>query len=65
VLDFQIVLQAESPEEAELFASDIDLDKWSEIGREWEVLDVSKNYFLRKIKIEQEELPNKNSNGKQ
>ena len=52
VLDFQIVLQAESPEEAELFASDIDLDKWSEIGRDWEVLDVSKNYFL--IKIEQE-----------
>jgi len=65
VLDFQIVLQAESPEEAELFASDIDLDKWSEIGREWEVLDVSKNYFLRKIKIEQEELPDKNSNSKQ
>jgi len=65
VLDFQIVLQAESPEEAELFASDIDLDKWSEIGRDWEVLDVSKNYFLRKIKIEQEELPDKNSNSKQ
>ena len=54
VLDFQIVLQAESPEEAEIFASDIDLDKWSEIGRDWEVLDVSKNYFLRKVKIEQE-----------
>ena len=54
VLDFQIVLQAESPEEAELFASDIDLDKWSEIGRDWEVLDVTKNYFLRKVKIEQE-----------
>ena len=54
VLDFQIVLQAESPEEAELFASDIDLNKWSEIGRDWEVLDVSKNYFLRKVKIEQE-----------
>ena len=54
VLDFQIVLQAESPEEAELFASDIDLEKWSEIGRDWEVLDVSKNYFLRKVKIEEE-----------
>ena len=54
VLDFQSVLQAETPEEAEIFASDIDLDKWSEIGRDWEVLDVSKNYFLRKVKIEQE-----------
>ena len=57
-LDFQIVLQAESPEEAEAFATDIDLDKWAEIGRDWEVLDVSKNYFLRKVKIEQEESPN-------
>lgn len=60
VLDFQIVLQAESPEEAELFASDIDLDKWSEIGRDWEVLDVSKNYFLRKVRIEQEVSTNNN-----
>ena len=60
ILDFQIVLQAESAEEAESFASDIDLDKWSEIGRDWEVLDVSKNYFLRKVKIEQEVTPSNN-----
>jgi hypothetical protein len=51
-LDFQIVLQAESAEEAESFATDIDLDRWAEIGRDWEVLDVSKNYFLSKVKIE-------------
>ena len=57
-VDFQIVLQAESAEEAEAFASDIDLDKWAEIERDWEVLDVSKNYFLRKVKIEQEESTN-------
>lgn len=60
ILDFQIVLQAESAEEAESFASDIDLDKWAEIGRDWEVLDVSKNYFLRKVKIEQEVTPSNN-----
>ena len=60
ILDFQIVLQAESAEEAESFATDIDLDKWSEIGRDWEVLDVSKNYFLRKVKIEQEVTPSNN-----
>jgi hypothetical protein len=57
-LDFQIVLQAESAEEAEAFASDIDLDKWGEIGRDWEILDVSKNYFLRTVKIQQEVSPN-------
>ena len=60
ILDFQIVLQAESPEEAESFATDIDLDKWREIGRDWEVIDVSKNYFLRKVKIEQEVTPSNN-----
>ena len=60
ILDFQIVLQAESPEEAESFATDIDLDKWSEIGRDWEVIEVSKNYFLRKVKIEQEVTPSNN-----
>ena len=60
ILDFQIVLKAESAEEAESFATDIDLDKWSEIGRDWEVIDVSKNYFLRKVKIEQEVTPSNN-----
>lgn len=53
-LDFQIVLQAENADEAENFATDIDLDKWTEVGRDWEVLDVSKNYFLRRVKIEQD-----------
>ena len=53
-LDFQIVLQAENADEAENFATDIDLDKWAEVGRDWEVLDVSKNYFLKRVKIEQD-----------
>ena len=52
---YQIVVEATSPEEAEYFAKDIDLDKWSESGSDWEVLDVSKNYFLRRIKVEQPE----------
>ncbi len=53
-LDFQIILQAENADEAESFATDIDLDKWAEVGRDWEVLDVSKNYFLKRVKIEQD-----------
>ena len=53
-LDFQIILQAENADEAESFATDIDLDKWTEVGRDWEVLDVSKNYFLKRVKIEQD-----------
>jgi hypothetical protein len=53
-LDFQIILQAENADEAESFATDIDLDKWAEVGRDWEILDVSKNYFLKRVKIEQD-----------
>ena len=54
-VDYQIVVQAKHPDEAAYFASDIDLDKWSELGSDWEILDVSKNYFLRRIKVEQPE----------
>ena len=53
--DYQIIVQAEDFEEAAYFASDIDLDKWIESGSDWEVIDVSKNYFLKRVKVEQSE----------
>ena len=40
--------------ETAYFATDIDLDKWIESGSDWEVLDVSKNYFLKRVKIVQD-----------
>ena len=49
---YQLVVQATSPEEAEAFADDIDLDKWAYIEGEYQVVDVSKDYFLRKVKGE-------------
>ena len=49
---YQIVVQATSPEEAEVFADDIDLEKWAYIESEYQVVDVSKDYFLRKVKEE-------------
>ena len=54
IIDFQIIIQAQNNEEAGYFATDIHLDKWSEVGREWEILDVSRDYFLKSVKsIEQ------------
>jgi hypothetical protein len=53
--DYQIIVQAKDSEEAAYFATDIDLDKWTESGSDWEVLDVSKNYFLKRVKVEQSE----------
>ena len=50
---YQIVVDATSPEEAEYFANDIDLDKWKFIDGEYEIVDVSKDYFLKKVKEDQ------------
>ena len=46
----QLVIEATSAEEAEYFAKDIDLDKWQFIDGEYEIIDVSKDFFLKKIK---------------
>ena len=49
---YQIVVEATSPEEAEYFAKDIDLDKWQHIETDYEIVDVSKDYFLKRIRDE-------------
>ena len=49
---YQIVVEATSPEEAEYFAKHIDLDKWNHIETDYEIVDVSKDYFLKKVKDE-------------
>ena len=46
---YQIVVEATSPEEAEYFAKDIDLDKWQHIETDYEIVDVSKDFFLKKV----------------
>ena len=52
---YQIVVEATSPEEAEYFAKDIDLDKWQHIETDYEIVDVSKDFFLKRVKTEQSE----------
>ena len=47
---YQIVIEAQSPEEAEYFAADIDMEKWTYIEGDYEVIDVSKDYFLKRLK---------------
>ena len=50
---YQIVIEAVSPEEAEYFAKDIDLDKWQYIEGDLEVVDISKDFFLKRVRDEQ------------
>lgn len=46
---YQIVVEATSPEEAKYFATDIDLDKWHHVETDYEIVDVSKDFFLKKV----------------
>ena len=50
----QIVVQARSVEEAEAFSDAIDFDKWSVLSTEYETVDVSKDFFESKNKVEQD-----------
>jgi len=50
----QIVVQARSSEEAEIFADEIDFEKWSIVSAQWETVDVSKDFFERKLKVVQD-----------
>ena len=50
----QIVVQARSVEEAETFSDAIDFDKWSLVSSEYVTVDVAKDFFERKLKVEQD-----------
>jgi hypothetical protein len=50
----QIVVQARSVEEAEAFSDAIDFNKWSLVSSEYVTVDVAKDYFLRKVKVDQD-----------
>ena len=50
----QIVVQARSSEEAEASADAIDFDKWSVVSSEYVTVDVAKDFFERKLKVEQD-----------
>lgn len=51
-VDYELIVQALNADEARYFATDIDLDKWSEIDSDWQVTEVARNYFLKVIKSE-------------
>jgi hypothetical protein len=50
----QIVVQARDAQEAEAFSDAIDFDKWQVLSTEYETVDVAKDYFERKQKVEQD-----------
>jgi len=51
-VDYELIVQALNSDEARYFAIDIDLDKWHEIGSDWQITNVARSYFLKVIKSE-------------
>ncbi len=50
----QIVVQARDAQEAEAFSDAINFDKWQVLSTEYETVDVAKDYFELKQKVEQD-----------
>ena len=50
----QIVVQARDAQEAEAFSDAIDFEKWQVVSSEYQTVDIAKDYFVRKQKIEQD-----------
>jgi hypothetical protein len=50
----QIVVQGRDEDEARDFANAIDFEKWSYVEGEYEILDIDKDFFERKLKVEQD-----------
>jgi len=55
--NLQIVVQARSSDEAEANAEAIDFEKWSVSSNEYEIVDVAKDFFLRRVKVDQDTEP--------
>ena len=49
-MDYEIIIQALDPREAEYLSADIDLDSWKMTDSDWEVTGVTKTYFMKLIK---------------
>ena len=50
----QIVVQGRDEDEARDFANAIDFEKWSYVEGQYEIVDIDKDFFERKLKVEQD-----------
>ena len=49
-IDYELIVQALNADEARYFAGDIDLDKWREVDSDWEITEVTRSFYLKMIK---------------
>jgi predicted HNH restriction endonuclease len=50
--ELQIIVQGKNAQEAQYSAEAIDFEKWTEMDFDWKIVDVSRDYFLQRVKVE-------------
>jgi hypothetical protein len=50
--ELQIIVQGKDAQAAQYSAEAIDFDKWTEMDFDWKIVDVSRDYFLQRVKVE-------------
>lgn len=50
--ELQIIVQGKDNQAAQNSAEAIDFVKWTDMNFDWKIVDVSREYFLHKLKIE-------------
>ena len=62
-IDYELIVQALNAEEARYFAGDIDLDRWREVDSDWEITEVTRSFYLKMIKGQEQDLSTSVSSG--
>jgi predicted HNH restriction endonuclease len=50
--ELQIIVQGKNAQEAQYSAEAIVFEKWTQMDFDWKIVDVSRDYFLQRVKVE-------------
>jgi len=50
--ELQIIVQGKDAQAAQNSAEAIDFEKWNVMNFDWKIVDVSRDYFLQRVKVD-------------
>ncbi len=50
--ELQIIVQGKDAQAAQCSAEAIDFEKWNVMDFDWKIVDVSRDYFLQRVKVD-------------
>ena len=50
--ELQIIVQGKDARAAQYSAEAIDFEKWTPMDFDWKIVDVSRDYFLQRVKVQ-------------